>query len=79
MTATTLRTTTAVQASAFCQTDACDTIDTACVEPLRLRRPVRLAHEGLPGATSFWRWLLGETAAASPAVRAAARRPDRPA
>lgn len=62
-----------VHASAFCQADACVEIDTACAEPVRLHRPVRLRHEGLPAATSFWRWLLGETSSALPAVHVAAR------
>ena len=61
-----------VHASAFCQADASAVIDTACAEPVRLRRPVRLSHEGLPAATSFWRWLLGETSSALPAVHVAA-------
>lgn len=61
-----------VYVSAFCQADACEAIDTARTEPVRLRRPVRLASEGLPAATSFWRWLLGETSSALPAVHVAA-------
>lgn len=66
-----------VHVSAFCQSDACEAIDTARAEPVRLRRPVRLSREGLPAATSFWRWLLGETSSALPAVHVAARRPAR--
>ena len=68
----TIQRTAAVHASAFCQTDTSAVIDTACAEPVRLRHPVRLSSEGLPAATSFWRWLLGETSSALPAVHVAA-------
>lgn len=74
MTTTILRTP-RTQASAFCQTDTCETIDTHRPQPVQQRRPVRLARERLPAATTFWCWLLGETAASSPVVSAAARRP----